>query len=89
MDQVKQTRREHVASLFSEAVQHLDDEKLHVRLGAIFMLREITEVFPELSRPAVDLLTSFLQTVEYGDDEPPADVQAIMETVLPIERKDA
>jgi len=88
MDQVTQAHREHVAKLFGEAVQQLDDEKLHVRLGAIFMLREITEVFPELSRPALDLLTSYLQAVEYGDDEPPTDVQAIMETILPIERKD-
>lgn len=83
MNQVEQGRREHVATLFSEAVKSLDDQKLHVRLGSILMLREIVSAFPELSRPAVDLLSSYLSSVEYGDDDPPTDVQAIIDIVVP------
>jgi len=35
-DQVRQSRREHVAEVFGNAVTNLDNEKLHVRLGAIY-----------------------------------------------------
>ena len=81
-----QSRREHVAKIFSSSVELLDNEKLHVRLGAIFALREVVEAYPELSRPTVDLLTAYLTTVDYGDDDPPADVAEIMSVVIPQNR---
>jgi len=87
-EQVFQSHREHVATIFGEAVNRLSDDKLHVRLGAVFMLREITEAFPDLSRPTVDLLTSYLRTVGYGDEDPPADVQAIMEIIVPVQENE-
>ncbi|MBP7243169.1 hypothetical protein [Amaricoccus sp.] len=82
-DQVAQARREHVADIFGQAIGKLDDEKLHVRLGAIYTMREIVEAYPDLSRPTIDLLTSYLATVNYADEEPPADVRAIMTLILP------
>jgi hypothetical protein len=82
-DQVRQARREHVAEIFGAAVAKLDNEKLHVRLGAIYTLREIVEAYPDLSRPTVDLLTSYLANVNYHDEDPPADVRAIMAMILP------
>ena len=82
-ESVHQSRREHVATLFGQAVRQLDDDKLHVRLGAIFSLREIVEAFPELSRPTVDLLTAYLASVEYVGDEPPRDVAEIIAIVVP------
>ena len=82
-DQVTQSRREHVADTFGQAVAKLDDEKLHVRLGAIYTLREIVEAYPDLSRPTVDLLQNYLRTVRYESEEPPADVRAIMSMILP------
>jgi hypothetical protein len=82
-DQVAQSRREHVAEIFGQAVAKLDDEKLHVRLGAIYTLREIVEAYPDLSRPTVDLLQNYLRTVTYESEEPPADVRAIMAMILP------
>lgn len=85
--QVSQSRREHVAKIFSSSVELLDNDKLHVRLGAIFALREIVEAYPELSRATVDLLTSYLTTVDYGDEEPPADVAEIMSVVIPRGRR--
>lgn len=54
-----------------------------MRLGAILTMREIVEGYPELSRAAVDLLTAYLSQVEFEDEEPPADVQAIMALVIP------
>jgi len=83
-DQVAQSRREHVAETFGQAVAKLDDELPHVRLGAIYTLREIVEAYPDLSRPTVDLLTSYLASVDYEDEEPPADVRAIMAMVVPV-----
>jgi len=82
-DQVAQSRREHVAETFGQAIGKLDDAKLHVRLGAIYTLREIVEAYPEFSRPTIDLLTAYLKEVDYADDAPPADVRAIMDVILP------
>ena len=45
-------------------------------------LREIVEAYPDLSRPTVDLLTSYLASVDYQNEEPPADVRAIMAMIL-------
>ena len=45
-DQVAQSRREHVAEMFGQAVAKLDDEKLHVRLGAIYTLRRSSRPIP-------------------------------------------
>jgi hypothetical protein len=36
-------RRHHVAELFNRAVGQLNDAKLEVRLGAVYMLRQIAE----------------------------------------------
>ena len=82
-DQVRQARREHVAEIFGEAVAKLDDEKLLVRLGAIYTLREIVDGYPDLKRPTVDLLSAYLAQVNYNDEEPTADVSAIMQIILP------
>ena len=72
-----------MAEIFGAAVANLDHDRLHVRLGAIYTLREIVEAYPDLSRPTIDLLTSYLAQVNYEDEEPPADVRAIMAMILP------
>ena len=78
--QAELTRRDHVAELFNRAVGQLKDEKLEVRLGAIFTLRQVCRDFPDLSDPVVQLLTTYLResSPDYGDQEPPVDVRAIM-----------
>ena len=60
-----------MAEVFGNAVTNLDNEKLHVRLGAIYTLREIVQGIPELLRPTVDLLTSYLAQVDYQNEEHP------------------
>jgi hypothetical protein len=73
-------RRDHVAELFNRAVGQLTDDKFEIRLGAIYMLRQITESFPDLSVSTFELLTAYLResAEDYGDSEPPADVREIM-----------
>lgn len=80
--QAAQTRREHVSELFWDAVERLDHDKLQMRLGAIFALREIVEDYPDLSRPTVDLLSAYLAEMTY-DGEPPRDVQEIIAVIVP------
>ncbi len=81
--QASLARRDHVAELFNRAVGQLKDEKLEVRLGAILTLGQVCRDFPDLSEPVVRLLTTYLREnrVDYGDQDPPADVREIMEIV--------
>ncbi len=81
--QAELTRRDHVAELFNRAIGQLTDEKLEVRLGAIFTLREICRDFSDLSDPVVQLLTIYLteNAVDYGNSNPPADVREIAKIV--------
>jgi hypothetical protein len=82
--QAELTRRDHVAELFNRAIGQLSDEKLEVRLGAIFTLRQICFDFPDLSDPVLQLLTIYLKekAVNYGDAEQPADIHEIFRLVL-------
>src|ERR1700681_2661755 len=76
LKQAELARRDHVAELFNRAVGQLTDNKFEIRLGAIYMLRQITENFPDLSESTFELLTAYLResAKNYGDSEPPADV---------------
>ena len=76
-------RRGHVFSLFNQAVGQLSSDRLEVRLGAIYILRELGRDFPDLSNPVFELLSAHLRDRmrEYGDADPPIDVQEIMETL--------
>jgi hypothetical protein len=80
LQQAELARRDHVAELFNRAVGQLTDNKLEIRLGAIYMLRQITESFPDLSESTFELLTAYLResAKDYGDSEPPVDVREIM-----------
>jgi len=79
-EQAKLARREHVAELFNQAVGQLSDDKLEVRLGAIYTLREISADFPDLTRAVVELLNAYMRAkrFDYGDSEPPVDVREIV-----------
>jgi hypothetical protein len=80
LQQAKLARRDHVTELFNRAASQLDDPKLAVRLGAIYVLREIGRDFPDLSQPVFELLAAHLRErpLGYGDEEPPVDVVEIM-----------
>jgi hypothetical protein len=83
LEQQKLSRRDHVAELFNKAVEQLVSDKLEVRLGAIFTLRQIQADFPDLAGPTFQLLNAYLRqhSRDYGDELPPADIYEIMETL--------
>jgi hypothetical protein len=80
LQQAELARRDHVAELFNRAVGQLTHEKLEIRLGAIYTLRQISRDFPDLSEPTFELLATYLRESvgSYGDGAPPVDVQEIM-----------
>lgn len=81
--QVELARRAHVTELFNRAAGQLGDERLEVRLAAIYVLREVGRDFPDLSKPVFELLQIHLQgkQVEYGDREPPVDIRVLIEVL--------
>jgi hypothetical protein len=83
LQQAELGRRDHVAELFNRAVGQLTNEKLEIRLGAIYTLRQIARDFPDLAEPTFELLTTYLRESvgDYGDREPPIDVREIMSTL--------
>jgi hypothetical protein len=84
-------RRGHVYQLFNQAVGQLSDERLEVRLGAIYVLRELGRDFPDLANPVFELLGAHLRERAggYGEGEPPIDVQEIAATLRMRIAKDA
>jgi hypothetical protein len=84
-------RRAHVYELFNRAVGQLSDQRLEVRLGAIYVLREIGRDFPDLANPVFELLSAHLRdrVQHYGEGEPPIDVQEIIATLRMRIAKDA
>jgi len=83
LEQTALARRDHVAELFNRAVGQLTDDKLEVRLGAIFTLRQIARDFPDLTEAVFELLSAYLRgsNVDYGHGEPPVDIRGIMSIV--------
>ena len=79
--QAELARRTHVTELFNRAAGQLRDPKLEVRLAAIYVLREVARDFPDFSDPIFELLQAYLRAgdIDYGDEEPPVDVQAIVQ----------
>ncbi|WP_349360566.1 hypothetical protein [Stappia sp.] len=72
-------RRGHVSELFNRAVGQLGDDRLEIRLGAIFTLRQLCFDFDDLAEPVIQLLTAYIRDRQndYGDEPPPVDVQEI------------
>lgn len=81
--QAELARRAHVTELFNRAAGQLGDERLEVRLAAIYVLREVGRDFPDLSKPVFQLLQAYLKVrlETYGSGEPPIDVRAIVEAL--------
>ena len=79
--QAELARRAHVIELFNRAAGQLRDEKLEVRLAAIYVLRGVAKDFPDFSDPVFELLQAYLRAggINYGDAPPPIDIQAILE----------
>jgi len=80
LQQAELARRDHVAELFNRAVGQLTNEKLEIRLGSIYTVRQIARDFRDLADPTVELLSAYVResASNYRDQQPPFDVQEIM-----------
>lgn len=61
-------RRAHTTEVFNEAVSHLDHQRLEIRLGAIYTLRQISDDFPEFKHYVFQLLTAYLKERTVDND---------------------
>jgi hypothetical protein len=59
--QAELSRSVHVSELFNKAVGQLGDEKLEIRLGAVYTLRDIAKDFPDLTASVFDLLNLYVR----------------------------
>ena len=86
LQQAEMARRDHVAELFNRAVGQLTDDKIEIRLAAVYTLRQIARDFPDLSEPTFELLSTYLteRAGDYGDREPPVDVREIVNTIRQV-----
>ena len=72
--QAEIAQRAHITEVFKDAVEQLGHEKLEVRLGAVFTMKQIGEDFSEFESPVVELLTAYVRERAggYGEDENPS-----------------
>jgi hypothetical protein len=78
-------RRKLVSDLFLQAVGQLRDDKLEVRLFAVYTLRRISEGEPDYRTAVIELLTAYVRENQnkYGESDPPLDVKEIMKIIAP------
>ncbi len=70
-------RRSHVTEVFTEAVGLLGNDRLEIRLGAIYTLQQISRDFEEFNGVVFDLLTAYVRERAEAND-PTADIVEIM-----------
>ena len=73
-------RRAHFAELYTDAVKQLSDDKLEVRLAAIYTLRQLGRDFPDFGEIVFELFNAYLthHPRAYPIDEMPPDVREIL-----------
>ena len=82
-DRAQLERRSHVTELYMKAAEQLIDERLEVRLAAIYALREIGNDFPDLADPVFEIAQahSVNRDAPENPNETPVDMLALMEIV--------
>jgi hypothetical protein len=82
VDQANIARRAHIAEVFKDAVGQLGDEKLEIRLGAIFTLQRVKLDFPEFRHYVVQVFTAYVREQTTGKEPgvtPSPDIREIMQ----------
>lgn len=87
LKQAEPERRNHVAELFNPAVGQLDDDRLHVRLGAVHTLIEIEADFPDLTHAIYELLLVYARERGMSVTTAGADGELIFEWVRARKRR--
>ena len=80
--QAEIARRAHTTEVFKDAVEQLSNDRLEIRLGAIFTLRQISDDFPDFKHYVFQLLTAYMKEQTAGSDpetDPSADIREIVE----------
>lgn len=85
--QAKIAQRQHVAELFSKAVEQLSDNRADVRLSAVYTLRRIAEDFPEYRVAVGRLLQLFIRRQTEDVPEVGAEVQEALGFVRSLVRR--
>ena len=83
-------RRKLVGELFNQAISQLRDEKLEIRLLAIYTLRDIAEKEPDSAPAVIELVTAYLRANNalWAEGDPPIDIQEMMRLIAPTEEND-
>lgn len=73
----------HFTDVFSRAVDQLGSERLEIRLGAFYTLKQIGQDFPDFAKPIMELLAAYVRerTAAGTAEDPPFDVKEILEYV--------
>lgn len=83
LEQNDLARRDHITELFNRAVGQLTDDKLEVKLGAIYTLRAICEdrSYQPYTGPITRTLSAYVRgkSAEYAENDMPEDVVVIIE----------
>ena len=90
LEQNELARRDHITELFNRAVGQLADDKLEVRLGAIYTLRAICEeeTFRIYVTPIAETLSAYVRERSAPESgEVPSDVKAVVELLLAMARE--
>ena len=80
-------RRAHVAELFNRSIEQLADDKMQVRLAAVYTLRQIMRDFDDLADTTFSLLTAYVRTHNHNHKQgeegetPNAVLDEILETL--------
>ena len=82
LQQAEVAQRNHVVEMFNRAIDQLGNEKLEVRLGAIYTLKRISHdpQYIDYRVPILETLTAYVRerTRDDTNGEPPVDVREIM-----------
>lgn len=68
VEQATIARRGHITEVFNEAVGQLGNEKLEIRLGAIFTLQRVSSDFPEFRHYVVQVFTAYVRQQTFGKE---------------------
>lgn len=79
LSQADTAHRSHITEVFGNAVALLGDERLEVRLGAIYTLQRIAADFPDFAPTVLALLSAFVRERSQEQQEAgvPPDIQEI------------
>jgi len=60
-NQAKVADRSHASELFSNAVVNLGNDKLEMKLGSIYTLRQLESDYTEFSKPVLMVLAAYIR----------------------------